>query len=191
MPNRLKDFDKFFNLPKSTRRGALVIALAFAGFLPIHPVMGATDGEIGSSSQGSVGITVAIPALVRISNLEDMSFGTWDGTQSMSNEDQVCVWSSSRGYSLTGVGSGGGAFVMRDDTGNEIPFSVEWAAPSGGAQTLQPGQTVAELSSPSIDTTCSDAASMALMTVGISQEDLAAAPAGDYGGVLTLTVASE
>ncbi len=191
MRNYMKNLQKFFIRRNVTVRSAFLCTALFAGLLASQPGFAATDGEIGSSSQGSVGLSVSIPALVRISNLEDMSFGTWDGTQSMSNDDKVCVWSSSRGYSLTGVGTGGGDFVIRDETGNEIPFSVEWAAPSGSAQQLQPGQALPDLASPSIDTSCSDEASMALMTIGFDQQDLAASPAGDYSGVLTLTVASE
>ncbi len=191
MRNCLKNIGELRLNPPCGVLSAILFAVALSGPFLSPSALGATDGDLGITSEGSIGIAVIIPPLVKISNLDDVNFGTWNGTQSLSNEDQVCVWSSSRAYSLTGMGGEGGNFVMRSESGDEIPYTVEWTPPSGGALTLTSGQAQPNLSSPATDIGCADETSMALMSVGIAQEDLAAAPAGDYNGILMLTVSSE
>ena len=108
-------------------RGALVACCSIA--IPAS-AFAASQGTLGSTSTGSVGISATIPARAQISGLTDIGFGTVDPASAASQTEDVCVWSNTpgRGYQITATGSGSSnAFTLSDGT-NTLPYSVEWAA---------------------------------------------------------------
>lgn len=158
-------------------------------------VLAATQGSLGSSSSGSVNISANINQLVRISALNDISLGTYTGTGGLTGRDDVCVFSNAGGYSITATGSGsGGAFSLAASGGATVPYSVAWATTAGantGAQ-LTSGKVLAGQSGTFTNPTCQGGANLnASLLVSVTDEALAAAPAGAYTGTLTLTVAPQ
>ncbi len=145
---------------------------------------------------------LALPALpvpaaaqgVQITRLSDVSFGTItnvgvDQVQSQS----VCAYSGLLGgrYSLTATGSGaGGAFTLSNG-GSVLAYEVQWSGTSGQSSgtnlvsgTALSGQTML-LSCPLLQTTNSS------LIVILRGTALSVATAGNYGGTLTIMLASD
>ena len=114
---------------------ALTAALA----LLASPAVAATQGTIGSTSTGSLGLALTIPSLVRITQVDDIALGNWTGAGALQGADSLCVFSTTRRYRVTATGSGaGGAFELAGGA-TVLPYAVQWrdvaGATSGAAMT--------------------------------------------------------
>jgi len=157
----------------------------------------ATQGSLGTTSTGSVAVSVSVPNRVQISGLTDVAFTNQDPSVAASKAENVCVWSntSTRGYNVTANGSGtGGAFTLANAS-LSVPYSVEWAGSSGAASgsALTSGTALTGLTSTATNATCSSGpASTASLIVKIAASDLQSMQAStSYTGTLTLVVAPE
>ncbi|HSQ99937.1 MAG TPA: hypothetical protein VLM36_08470 [Sphingomicrobium sp.] len=174
-------------------KGAALLGCALA--LP-GTAIAATQGSVGATSTGTVGITATVPGRVQISGLTDIAFGTVDPTAAAASAEDVCVWSntSGKGYSVTATGSGASnAFTLSDGT-NLLPYSVEWAGSSGQSSgtALSSGSALAGLASTAASPTCaSGPAKTASLIVKMTAANLQAAVASSYTGTLTLVVAPQ
>jgi hypothetical protein len=176
-----------------TRKGMLIAccSIAFPG-----SAFAATQGTIGSTSTGTVGISATIPAKAQISGLADIAFGTVDPASAASQAEDVCVWSntSGRGYQVTATGSGASsAFTLSNGAGT-LPYSVEWAATSGqtAGTGLVSGTALTGLASTATAPGCtSGPTSSASLVVKMTAANLQAAVASTYNGTLTLVVAPQ
>jgi hypothetical protein len=158
---------------------------------------GATQGSLGTTSTGTVGVSVSVPNRVQISGLTDVAFTNQDPSVAASNAQNVCVWSntSTRGYNVTASGSGtAGAFTLANAS-LTVPYSVEWAGSSGASSgtALASGTALTGLTSTATNATCSaGAASTASLIVKIASSNLQSMQAStSYTGTLTLVVAPE
>lgn len=171
---------------------AVAMAASLSAAMPAHA---ATQGAVGSTSTGSVSISVTVPNLVRLTNLDDISLGTWSGTGDMSGSDNVCVWSTTRKYAITATGSGtSGAFTLTNGgaSPSTLAYSVEWKDTSGAASgsALTTATALTGQTSNVTSTTCGGGTNATLL-VKILEANLAAAPAATYTGTLTLVIAPE
>ncbi|MDY6943402.1 MAG: hypothetical protein SVU69_10370 [Pseudomonadota bacterium] len=74
---------------------------------------------------------IAVPsysyAVVRVSALEDMNLGSWDGESDMTGEEYICVFSASYSYTLVAQGEGpGGSFILRNAL-ERLPYEVSYS----------------------------------------------------------------
>ena len=157
----------------------------------------ATQGSLGTTSTGTVGVSVSVPNRVQISGLTDVAFTNQDPGVAASNAQNVCEWSntSTRGYNVTASGSGtAGAFTLANAS-LTVPYSVEWAGSSGASSgtALASGTALTGLTSTATNATCSaGAASTASLIVKIASSNLQSMQAStSYTGTLTLVVAPE
>ncbi len=175
----------------------LIKTSLFALGLLSGSAMAATQGSLGTNSTGSLDITVDINSLVQVTNLTDLGLGTFNGGGTdLSATDTFCVYRNGAGtFDITMSGSGAAnAFTLTDST-NTIPYSVDFTNIPAAATTamttgvLLGGQQNANTSS----TTCSGAGDSdnVSVTVTVTSANLAASPAGAYGGTLTMVVSPE
>jgi len=154
----------------------------------------ASQGNVGATSSGTSTISVTVPALARITAIDDIAFGTWTGTGPLSSTDDVCIWTSNTGYSITASGSGtGGAFEMTDGT-NTVPYTVKWddVAGSSSGTSLTSGSALAGQTSSATSTNCNGGSALtATLGIDVTESSLASAPVGTFTGTLTLLVAAE
>ena len=151
----------------------------------------ASNGGRGNSSGGTSSINAEIPSLVLISSLDDIDLGTWDGQSAMSGTEPNCVWSTTGGYSITGIGSGtDGAFTITNGS-DELTYTAEWSDSSNKkskklkANRAQAGRiTDADAQDCNGNTT-------AILDIEINKGRLNSSSAGLYSGTLTLIVAVE
>lgn len=176
----------------------LVKGLALLAAIAINPGVAnaATQGTLGATSTGSIGISATVPGRVQIGGLTDVAFGSVDPATAASSAQDVCVWSntSGRGYDITASGSGASnAFTLSDGT-NTLAYSVEWAATAGqtSGTALAPATALTGLASTATNPTCSSGpAASASLVVKMSAANLQAAVASSYTGTLTLVVAPQ
>lgn len=183
-----------FNLRQVAAGAALVVALSSTA--EATP----SQGNLGSTSTGSVQISATVPASVRIYGLADFSFGNLDPQNAASISKDVCVWSntSTKGYSITASGDGGGSgtsFKLKSGS-NTLDYGVEWAG--SASQSTGTALTATTLSggftSTATSPTCaSSPTSTASLIVKFSTAQMQAAVGSStaYTGTLTLVVAPE
>jgi len=87
----------------------------------------ATDGTLGSSSEGSSIINIIKQEAVMITKIDDLFMGTRGVlTNNQVNADAVCVFSSTGSYNLLITTSNGNFRLRSPDTLTDIPYSLEW-----------------------------------------------------------------
>lgn len=176
------------------RRVALGSTLATAMLGLATPGLAATQGNLGATSTGTVGISASVPSRARITNLSDVAFTNQDPTMAATNAQNVCVWSNTttRAYTVTATGSGTASAFTLSNGSATVPYSVEWASTSGqtSGTVLSTGTASASLTSAATNQTCaSGPAASASLIVGISTANLGMMEAGSsYTGTLTLLI---
>jgi hypothetical protein len=137
----------------------------------------------------------ALAAQALISGLSDLQLGRWNGTSDMQGEVTHCVYAQRGGrfsVAATGVGSGG-AFVLRNGP-RTLSYRVDYNDGSGWRQ-LNPGVPLSgQRGEPNL-------VQLAFCLLGqrppervrvrVLAQDLAAAPAGSYNGLLSLLITPE
>jgi len=172
---------------------AIIAALACSS-----AAQAATQGSLGSTSTGTVGISATIPARVQLTGLADFAFGTIEPGASASTSKNVCVWSntSTKGYNITATGDGASNAFTLSNGSTTLAYGVEWAGSasqaSGTALTTNTAGT--GFTSTAVNPTCSSAPSTtaSLIVKFTTAQTLAAVgSATAYTGTLTLVVAPE
>lgn len=169
-------------------------ALAAGSALLSGGVMAASDGTLGvdtgagATSTGSSVITLTVPDLIKISNLDNIGM-SFDGTDYVGSDD-VCVYRNVTGeYSVTATSANGGAgtFLLDDGGTSTVEYSVDWA---GTALTESSASGVlADADQTSVS--CGGTPNIAV-TVTATETDVAAATAtGAHTDTLSLMVTAE
>jgi spore coat protein U-like protein len=173
---------------------ALALAVAAAPAMAATP----TQGTLGATSQGVVGISATIPQRVQISGLSDFAFGTLDPATAASTPENVCVWSNTatKSYNITATGSGASSAFTLSNGSTTLAYGVQWAASSGATSGTPLAVNTASATFASAATTpgCSSGpSSSASLIVGFTTAQLQAATgsATAYTGSLTLLVAPQ
>lgn len=152
---------------------------------------------VESSGQGrprvrlTVNYSLTITGVVRISHLDNINLGTFDGTNPLAATDSLCVFRNFTGpYGVRVTGDGaGGTFVLANGA-SQVPITVTWND-GAGAVALAPGVLLsnragAHTASPDCN---GGAANNATLGVAASVAAMAgASAAGVHSGVLTVMV---
>ena len=95
----------------------------------------ATQGTLGTTSTGSVSVSVSVPNRVQLSGLTDVAFLNQDPSVAALNAQNVCVWSntSTRGYNIDASGSGSGCAFTLANGALTVPYGVDWSSSSGAS----------------------------------------------------------
>ncbi|WP_196138741.1 hypothetical protein [Aliikangiella sp. G2MR2-5] len=175
----------------------LIKTSLFALGVTTTSVMAATQGSLGTTSEGDLLISLSVGDLIQINNLNDIALGTFNGgTADLNGSDSFCIYrNGGTGYNVTMSGSGtGGAFELAGG-GNTLNYSVSFENLDAGsaAVAMTAGSTLNGVTGANnTDNTCgSAAADNAQVNVNVANADLAAVPPGSYTGTLTILVAPE
>ena len=125
-----------------------LVAGAFALIAAGSPAIAATpsQGSLGGTSTGQIGISATIPASVQITKLSDLTFGTLDPSTATQLTENPCVWSNTatKGYSITATGCGArSAFTLSN--GTSTATSPTCAAGATTTASLIVGFTTAQM----------------------------------------------
>lgn len=159
-------------------------------------------GRTLSSTSALIALAIAAPAYpsARITGLTDVNFGIINSALDQSSSQSVCIYSvkgngnQEVGYSVQATGDGvGGAFSLASGSQN-LPYEVRWsdaANQTSGIQ-LTAGTLVSGFANSSDSQTCfSGSQENASLTITVRGTQIAAATAGNYSGVLQITIVPE
>lgn len=147
-----------------------------------------------SSFSDPVTVDLTLPDTIAVTQLDDMSLGTYAGVDMVANES-LCVFragaaaNSAYGVTLTGSGAGG-AFTLQRNA-SVLPYSVTWNDGSG-AVVVTPGTLLsAQLNAQPGSLTCNAGANNNA-TLGVSvlaaNVDSLVTEAGNHSGSITIMV---
>lgn len=151
----------------------------------------ATDGGLGSSSEGTSVITIVKQDAVQITGIDNLEMGIRGGSLStdLSVSDAVCVFSSTAGYNLT-VTSANNDFILTDaGASTDIPYSLEWTT-SASTQTLLYNTALLGLTGDSNSLDCGGSTN-ATISVSLTPASFNAAEPGSYQDTVTILVQPE
>lgn len=113
--------------PTKFRRCSLIyIGIACVSVLSFS-THAATDGTLGSTSEGTSIITIIKEDAVLITDVDDLFLGTRGALfDNQVNSDAVCVYSSTGSYNLAITTANGLFSLQSPNTTTAIPYSLEW-----------------------------------------------------------------
>ena len=150
----------------------------------------ATQGSLGSVSEGSIDVAITKGAAVKISKLDDVNFGTSNVlvADAIQAED-FCVFSSSGLYDITVSSLNPGSvttFGMTSSASSDLlPYEV-----SIGGTALTSGQALAGQLGDQLNEDCV-ATVNALMTLRVTANEFNSVAPGVYGDTLNISVRPE
>lgn len=171
--------------------------LLFALLLFNQPVFSANQGQLGASSDASMGITLTLGLLARVTGLSDFAFGSWTGGN-LSANDNLCigVYGTTQ-YRVSATGDGDGsdinAFALSNGT-DFLPYRFFFNDQTGTAGQLEISSNSVLLGQSATGSFLnlfgcfSENANIDLL---IENNALAEAGSGAYSGTLTLTMIPE
>ena len=168
---------------KTIAMGGAFAAMASSG------AFAATQGTLGSTSTGTIDISLEVLGVVKISNLANVTLPDFAGVD-VSQTQGACIYSNSTGggYRITATATGG-AFNLVNGA-NTIPYTVDYNDGSGtGFLPLTHGSQVAKSGASNVDDDCGGAGTNATVQVNVAAADASSAPQGTYTSTLTLIVA--
>jgi hypothetical protein len=160
----------------------------------------AQEEEVGPTSYGESTVELEIPKLVIIRGVADADLGTFDGQNINEFEDPVSVsgnYASSPTYAVEATWSGDGAC---DGTthelgsgANDLTVLVQWDDEAAGTLTTLNCGNTNDLTGQTLQDSTLDAPGgpNARFRISATVNDMLAAPAGNYSGVLRLTITPE
>ncbi len=162
----------------------------------------AIDGKLGASSSGEVAIDLVLGSGISITGIDNVSFDNWGGSGSLTNIDDVCVYSTTTKYQITANGttmaSDSDIFAISggdDNSGKThfIPYIALWndVNKDSGAKELKPGRNLRGQSGANREDVECNGVSNSRIIIKFSKKDLIQATSGEYSGTLTLAVSPE
>lgn len=148
------------------------------------------EGGNGSETRTSnFTVDVTVPDLVRISQMDDIGLGTFDGINDAVGTDSICVYrnDASGAYAITATGDGAGSAFELADGGNVLPYQVEYDDGTGFVLMSAGGMPLNRANADPGAVDCGGA-SNAQVRVTVFATDMDVAPVGNYGGTLTLLI---
>lgn len=165
------------------------------GFLCPTLVFAATQGTLGTTSSGTVGVSITIPSLVQISGLSDITLGS-TSTFPATGSTTACVYSNvsspSGSYFVTASSLNTAAtnFRVKDSGTNFIVYSAFWNNTSAATQTtaLTSGtKTTQQTGGSATSVTCGGSAN-ANFNISFSASQVQGAAAATYTDTVTVLI---
>lgn len=159
--------------------------------------MAASDGSMGvgasASSTGSAIITLNVPDLIKISDMNDMTINQGNN---FAATDDVCVFRNlAGGYGVVAQSSNdangagiAGAFTLNDGGGSNVNYSVTW----DGSPLTEDTAVTGLISSNTTEANCQTSGPNVVLGVSATENQVGAATsATDHTDTLTVIISAE
>lgn len=168
----------------------LVGSLAFAAVIASSLATAATQGLIGSISEGSLDVSITKGAAVKVSKLDDVTFDASNFmlADALKTED-FCVFSSSGLYGITVTSANPTAATTFGMTSSSTSDLLAYEVTVGGS-VVESGQTLSGQVGDQLNQDCV-ATVNALMLLKVAANDFNAVAPGIYGDTLNISVRPE
>lgn len=174
-----------------------LILLTQSGLASAVCVATGSDRELAAESCAESQILFAIPALARVSLLDDFSLGEFDYETAPQSTDDFCIWYNTEQFSMTvnsANSTGNSTFnLLGTNTTERIPYQLTWydrTATSGNELNLTSLENVPQnqLALPERPTDSGCAVDNVSINITVPLENLEGKPEDSYSDVLTVTV---
>lgn len=154
--------------------------------------LAADDGDLGDTSTGEIQIDLEVTDAVKITELDDIDFGTYGGsdTGAINDGDAFCVFvNGGDDYTITPTSSNGSFIMVGSTTADEIEYSVKLvdAATGADAASAVTYNSATSTFSGSMYRDC-NSSDNASVDVSIEEDELTAASTDTYSDTLILLV---
>lgn len=171
----------------------LTMACLVAGLSMSGVAVAATaDGTVGATSTGTLDVSVAVPEVALIENLNPISLNYTNGSDAVGT-DTFCIWSTTGAYNVTIQSlNGAGSFIAAngpDQVGYDVVFD-DSTDPSTGV-TVNEGVNIPSLATTETTFPAGCSGDNAVLEVTFPDANLNGAGAGVYTDEVTLIVAPE
>lgn len=173
--------------------GAAVLALML---LTGQGAVAATQGTLGTTSTGTVGVSLTINPVYQVTSLTDFVLGTYGGTGAMTGNQDVCVYTNdaTRSYGVrvtdSSTMSATGFSVQNAGATAQIPYTLRWNDATGiaGNTALAYNTRLASIDANITSATCATGGDSANLQISLLATDLQAAPAGSYTTTVSVLI---
>ena len=179
-------------------RSNKIISRIFTGIagVLVFTISGISYAATGPAPQSEdTTVSITIPDIVSITELDDIAFGIWDGLGDEQGTDNLCVWVNNSGliYQVTVTSSTLGYTLDNAGTGTTIDFAVAWsnlANQTVGTNIPYNTKTQFALSAATTPTCGGAGNTNSTIMIDITEAELLAqeTSANPYQAVLTVTI---
>jgi hypothetical protein len=182
--------------PKRGPASASLWLIASAALLHGGQAHGARQGSLGSTSSGTISISVSVAAQARVSDVQDMEFAEPASEGLPTRSRLLCMSSNSlaRSFRVAAIGSGPEGALELSNGAHTLAYSVRWSSP----ENPDPGSlTAMDAPGGHIDASpsqleCRSGTGLARLTVAIDDPwPRPVATHAPYTGTLTLLLSPE
>lgn len=176
----------FFTVLMLKSAGAFAVCVANDG-----------DGDLGDESCAEALLTLSVPALARVNQLQEFELGVFDYETEPQDSNDFCIWYNTEQFSLTvnsanSVGDNTFA-LLGTGTAERIPYEVSWYDQTGSAgnelnlSSLEnvPQQQLSLPNAP-VNSDCED--NNTSINIRVPLQNLEDKPEDSYSDTLTVTV---
>jgi hypothetical protein len=174
------------------------LVLLTLGSLPPTSGEAATDGSLGPNSTGSKSVSIAIPAIIRISGMNDFVFSNYAGSGSSEITNSIVIggnFSSGGGtYRVTALGSGRqNAFTVESTTlpSQLLSYTVLYNDSAGRSGAVQVSRRAPLTNQSGAHSNLNTTTPNASLTILFGEPAFRRASAGLYTGTLSVIVEPE
>ncbi|UYM13922.1 hypothetical protein [Endozoicomonas euniceicola] len=155
------------------------------------------DGELGVESCAASDITLSVPALARVNQLQEFSLGEFDYETVPQSINDFCIWYNTEEFSLTvnsANSAGDSTFgLLGTSSAVRIPYEVIWYNQTGGGGTelnltAQENIPQQQLRLPTLPVNSDCEENNTSINVRVPLQNLENQPEDSYSDTLTVTV---
>ena len=174
----------------------IIMVGLFALAFPFE-IYAASQGDVGTTSTGTLDVDLVVPDLVRVSGLADIDLGTYSGTGDESGNDDVCVFRNGAGtYSVTVTTNKGDFRISRGAGGTaaeDIDFTAYWNDEDGTTGRAELTYNTALETQSGANTAAIDCGGgvNANFSLVISESDMQTKNPNTYSATVTIVIAPE
>jgi hypothetical protein len=130
---------------------------------------------------------VAATQTVKITEMTDISLGTYSGIGDLQNEDTICIYNlGNSAYRVRASGTGpGGAYQMTGPGGATLPFEVEFRSGAGSFVALTHNSFTGFTGADTSSNSCGGTPNATLRVIA-REANLLSVVNGSYSGTLTI-----
>ncbi len=176
---------------------SFIMFFLFTALLPYTVSAATVNGNLGATSTATTDVTLVIGDYLRISDLDEIAFGTYAGSGHLNGNDDVCLYYSGSGdYRVTITDDSNdittNAFQVENiPNTEEIDMDVYWNDKTGTSsrKLVTYGAPLTKQSGANNQSnTCSVGGLSANLSVSLRQADLQAVSGGYFASELTILV---
>lgn len=160
--------------------------------LAMPPAFAAIQGDLGETSSGQILLRFTLTPSYQVSRVDDIVLQISNLDDDVSYKEKLCIRGSKNShYNITASSDNNARFAVVNGAGKQIPYQVYFydQLSTSNPDRLQPRERSRAYNVANSEKNCNGEDNSAI-EVQVASDDLKQADAGEYHGILILTVGS-